>query len=301
MIKLDDILSQVKQIADKQLKEENVSSIDPRILSLKKGVKYKGRFVPKLAKDDENDASETIVTFEEVGFTSRADGSYVFAGRSPKNAGISPKNDILNQTQWDAYTKAKARNDKPEMDLACKLIPKRKQLINFYLHSVEGEDDAAKSKIGKVVALRYPAQLNKEKQPSSEIYKKINEGLYGEKAAKIGTRAFDLSPKGRSFEIKVDTKGEWADYSASFDDAEDLGLTPAEIKNIVASAHDLKDFVPQVKTEAELKAILDEHWFVKTASKEDELDDELDDSKSDNIDKLLSDINDDGDDDLNFG
>lgn len=303
MLKLDEILGQVKQVEETKLKEENTSSVDPRVLQLKKHVKYLGRLVPYV--DDKNDAGNTIVTYEEVGFPSKADGSYVYCGRSPKNAGVAPKSDILNQTQWDSYKKCKDAGDKPGMDYACKLIPKRKQLVNFYLQSVEGDDDAAKEKIGTVLALRYPAQLDREKKPSSEIYKVISDALYGDKASKIGTRAFDLSPKGRSLEIKVGVKDKFPSYSASFDDAEDLGLTPAKIKELHASAHNLLEFVPEVKSDAELKKILDEHWFVKNAAKEDELEDESEDDItsdgddiSSQIDKALEDTDD--DDNLKF-
>lgn len=303
MLKLDDILGQVKQVEETKLKEENTSSVDPRILILKKNAKYLGRLVPYFDKKDPSDARNTIVTYEEVGFPSKADGSYVFCGRSPKNAGVAPKSDVLNQTQWDSYKKCKEAGDKPGMDYACKLIPKRKQIVNFYLQGVEG-DDAAKEKIGKVLVLRYPAQLGKDKQPSSAIYKVVSDALYGDKAAKIGTRALDLSAKGRSLEIKVGVKDKFPDYSASFDDAEDLGLTPAQIKELHATAHDLSEFIPAVKSETELKQILDEHWFVKNAAKEDELDDNdgditgSDDDVSSEIDKALKDVSD--DDNMNF-
>ena len=287
-MKLEDILNQVKQVEEKKLKEEHVSSVDPRILTFKQGARYKIRLLPNT-----KDVANTFVTYEDVGFTSRAGGGeYVYAGRSPANAGVSLKNDILRKVQWDAYSKAKERGDKPEMDAACKLIPNRKQMINGYLHDVEG-DDASKAKVGQVIVLRYPARVNKQKEPTSEIYAAVHDGLFGSKASKIGGKALDLSSKGRSLEIKVTEKDGWNAYSSSWDDAEDLDLSPAKIKEIMESVHDLTELVPAVKPDEELKQLLDEHWFVKSATKEDELEeDELPtDDGDDNIDDLLEGIN----------
>src|SRR6478735_6018162 len=103
-VKLEDILNQVKEVEEKTIKEENQSTLDPRILQLKKGVTYHGRLVPRIVDDS---AKNTFVTYEEVGFTSHSDGTYVYCGRSPKNGGVPSKNDLINKTQWDAYTKAK--------------------------------------------------------------------------------------------------------------------------------------------------------------------------------------------------
>lgn len=298
-VKLEDILSQVKEVEEKSLKEESQSALDPRILQLKKGVTYHGRLVPRIVDDS---AKSTFVTYEECGFTSHSDGTYVYLGRSPKNGGVPSKSDLINKTQWDAYTKAKERGDEAAMKETYKLIPRRKQAVNYYLHGVDGDDEAAKAKIGTTTVLRYPAQLNKQKEPTSEIYKKIYAGLFGEKVGKIGAKAIDLSAKGRSLVIKVGTKGEWASYEAEFDDAEDLGLTAAQIKDILASAHDLTEFVPAVKSEQELKQILDEHWFVKNAAAQDEVDTSDDSSGGDEIDNVLKDLNPDEEDDnkLNF-
>lgn len=266
-MKLEDILSQVKAVEDKKLKEEHVSGSDDRVLTFKKGATYKGRIVPYI-----KDVANTFVTWEDVGFNSRAGGGeYVFLGRSPMNAGVSAGKDVIKKVQWDAYSKAKARGDEAEMKLACKLIPNRKQTVNFYLQEVTG-DDKAKEHIGKVMALKYPARVDKKKEPTSEIYKTIHGALFGAKASKIGGKALDLSDKGRSLEIVVGSNGEWNTYSASFDDSEDLGLTAAQIKAIHESAHDLTEFVPEVKSDDELKQLLDEHWFAKNAALEDELD-----------------------------
>jgi hypothetical protein len=266
-MKITDILNQVRAVEEKKLKEEHVSGADPRVLTFKKGATYKGRLLY-----NEKDVDNTFVSYEDVGFTSKSGNSeYVFLGRSPTNAGVPIKNDLIRKTQWDEYKKAKDSGDEVGAKAACVLIPSRKQLVNFYLHEVEG-DDKAKEKVGQVVVLKYPARVDKDKKPSSEIYKIVFDGVFGEKAKKIGGKAFDLSPDGRSLEIKVGAKGDWNTYSASFDDADDLGLSDKEIAEKFNQVHDLTEFVPAVKSDEEIRQLLDEHWFVKNASLEDDID-----------------------------
>jgi hypothetical protein len=155
------------------------------------------------------------------------------------------------------------------------LLPQRKQVVNSYLISVDGDDPDAKEKIGEVVAVPYPAQVDREGVPISDIYKKIHSAIFGDMSKKIGAKALDLSEKGRSLIIKVTEKAGYNNYSeTAFDDAEDLGLSPSQIKEILNKAHDLSEFIPEVKSQDEIQKILDKHWFGTSATPDDELEEE---------------------------
>ena len=143
---IDDILNNINSLKETEEKNNKTvnSSVDPRILRFKKGCKYIGLFVPT--------AKDTLVPFEENGFTSRVDGSYVYLGRSYNDPLLKYKGEnIVNKTQWDAYKKAKEAGDEAAMKETYKLFSQRKQLVNFLLLQVVGDDADAKEKIGKVV------------------------------------------------------------------------------------------------------------------------------------------------------
>ena len=269
MDNITDILSQLKVVEDEKIKQKTTHEGD--FLQLKKDCTYYGRIVPNMAK-----VADTFVTWEEIGFMSKTSAKkYISAGRAPRDMNV--QKDIWSKIQWDEYTKYKEAGDTAAMESTYALIPKRKQAVNFYLHKVVGKDDDAKGKIGTVVKLRYPAQINnKTKLPSSAIYLKIHNALYDpERSKKIGGRAFDLGPNGRSLVVRVTEKKNYNNYDESeFDEAEDLGLSAEEIKTITASAHDLTESIPALKSQEELKDLLDEHWFGVDANSEDNLDDD---------------------------
>jgi hypothetical protein len=268
-LNLEDIINQVKAVEETKIqKEKGGYKGDPRILKFKKNCTYVLRLIPYI-----KDVNNTFVTYKEVGFKSPVDGTYVYGGRSPQDAGI--KEDLFKKTQWDHYSKAKERGDEVEQKASYKLLAQRKQAVNAYLVSVEGDDADAKEKIGEVVAIPYPAQVDREGVPISDIYKKIHSAIFGDMSKKIGAKALDLSEKGRSLIVKVTEKAGYNNYSeTTFDDAEDLGLSESQIREILNSAHDLTEFIPEVKSQDEIQKILDKHWFGTSASPDDELEEE---------------------------
>jgi hypothetical protein len=268
-LNLEDIINQVKAVEETKIqKEKGGYKGDPRILKFKKNCTYVLRLLPYI-----KDVNNTFVTYKEVGFKSLVDGTYIYGGRSPQDAGI--KEDLFKKTQWEHYSKAKERGDEVEQKASYKLLPQRKQVVNAYLVSVEGDDPDAKEKIGEVVAVPYPAQVDREGNPISDIYKKIHTAIFGEMSKKIGAKALDLSEKGRSLIVKVTEKAGFNNYSeTTFDDAEDLGLNDGQIREVLNSAHDLTEFIPEVKSQDEIQGILDKHWFGTSASPDDELEPE---------------------------
>lgn len=274
-LNVEDIINQIRVVEETNIqKEKNGYKGDPRILKFKKNCTYVLRLIPYI-----KDVNNTFVTYKEIGFKSRVDGSYVYCGRAPQDAGI--KDDVFKKTQWEHYSKAKEKGDEVEQKASYKLLPQRKQLCNAYLVSVEGDDAEAKEKVKTVVAFPYPAQVDKNGVPVSDIYKKIHSSIFGDMSKKIGSKALDLSEKGRSLIVKVTEKAGYNNYSeTTFDDAEDLGLSKQDITKIIESAHNLLEFVPEVKSTEEAKAILDKHWFGNDAN----LDDELEEDEKPSID-----------------
>ncbi len=292
MTNLDDILNNIgtlKDTEEKKNKTENTGSVDSRILRFKKGCKYIGRFVPT--------AKDTFVTYEEIGFTSRVDQSYVYTGRAYADPALKYKGEnILNKTQWEAYKAAKAAGDDAAMKETYKLFPQRKQLANFLLLEVIGDDAAAKAEIGEVKVVRYPATLDKEKNPKSAAYKAIFEGLLGAGQKKIGKKGYILPNTvndGVNFVFDVIDKGGFPNYDQSkFDLMEEhefeMKYTKEQVLEILNKAHDLNELVPPLKSPEEIKEILDLHWFGTSASAEDDVEVE-DDNR---IDTTLSDEDD---------
>ena len=268
MLNLEDILNKVKQVEETSINKEKSGSKDARLLTFKKGNTYTLRLVPKIIKEVDNIA----VTWKEIGFPSVIDGSYIYGGRSPQDAGI--KDDPFKTTQWSAYTKAKESGDADAQKRSYKLIPNRKQVMNAYLVSVEGDDADSKAKVGTVVVIKYPAQVDKDGNPVSDIFKKIHGALMGDMVKKIGTKAVDLSEKGKSLIIKVTDKAGFNNYDTMFDDSESLDLTPAKITELIESGHNLTEFVPEVKTTEEIRKILDTHWFGNSATSDGDLDED---------------------------
>jgi len=294
-IALDDILDNIntlKETEDQKNKLDN-STIDPRILRFKKGVKYIGRFIP--TSKDQN----TFETYEEIGFTSRTDGTYVYMGRAYADPALKYRGEnIVNKTQWDAYKAAKAANDEAAMKETYKFFPQRKQMVRFLLLDVIGDDPAAKNDIGTVKVARYPASLDKEKNPKSSAFKAITEGLLGEGKKKIGAKGFLLPTTvkdGVNFVFDITDKGGFANYDSSqFDLLEKyetkIELTKDQVMEILNNPINLTELIPALKTQDELKQLLDQHWFGTSASADDEINEETN--------SLLNHT--DGDDDIPF-
>lgn len=300
MFDTNSILEDIRNDVETRNKLNN-SSIDPRILTLKKGVKYRGRFVPK--------KNGTFVPYEENGFTSRTNDQYVFLGRSWSDPAVKNTGpDIVRTTQWDEYKAAKARGDEAAMKETYKLIPQRKQFVGFFLTQVEGDDPDGKEKIGTEVAIRYPASLNKDKTYRSKVAGDINDGLLDPKfKKKIGAKGL-LLPEyikdGVDFVFDVIEKGGYPNYDNSgFDliaDESTVALTKEQIMEILNNSINLEELVPALKTQEELKTLLDQHWYGTSASLDDDDVDSNDghssSSSNSSLKKLTAGLTDDDDD-----
>ena len=284
MSPLQNILDKINEAEEAKNKREESSFVrDERILKLNKNATYIGTLLP-----NKKDISNTFVRYQKIGFMSPITGKYIYLGRSPSDAGL--KEDVVRDIQWKEYNAAKEAGDEDARKKACRLIPQKERVVNFFLHKVIG-DDTQKSKEGTVVVLPYPAQTDKEGNPSSEIFKKIYHALKGDKAKKIGDKAFDLTAKGKTLIIKVTEKAGYNNYSETeFDDIEDdMVKSAAQIKEIEDSVHDLTEFIPEVKSKEELLELLNKFWYGKDdASPEDSLEDHEtpDDDDDDDDDEI---------------
>lgn len=296
MFDTNNILDNIRNEVETQNKRNN-SSLDPRILTLKKGVKYRGRFVPK--------NNGTFVAYEEIGFTSRTTGQYTYLGRAWSDPAVkNTGEDIVRTTQWDEYKAAKARGDEAAMKETYKLIPQRKQFVGFFLTQVDGDDPDGKEKIGTEVAIRYPASLNKDKTYRSKVANDINDGLLDPKfKKKIGAKGLLLPEHiedGVDFIFDVIDKAGYPNYDNSgFDliaDESSVNLTKEQVMQILNNSINLHELVPPLKTQEELKSLMDQHWFGTSASLDDELDDDQSHSSSNsNLKKLTQGLTDDDD------
>jgi hypothetical protein len=124
------------------------------------------------------------------------------------------------------------------------------------------------------------------------------DAIEGDDADQFGMRVFDLSENGCSLRIKVEEQGGYPTYVASkfLMPKAIKGIEPDEVYNAL---HDL-EAVNEVKSQAELQAMLDEHFHcvtpgtspaaeatqaeVKSIVKEDDDDDIPFDSKSEDLD-----------------
>ncbi len=279
MFDLDSILNQVKETNNKQVEAATSGTYkeDERLLRPKIGHTYYLRLLSESPK--KVGKINVTLPWKEYAFTSRVDGSYQYLGRALMDASPSDTDkDLVRKAQIDAYTLAKKNEDADLKKAANGLWPKGKEIINVYVHNVEGDDEKEKEKIGKVFGWKYNASVdNKTGAPRGDIYEVLVEALSGAKSGKIGKKAFDLSENGRSVCLKVTGQPMPGNkmipkYAVSFEDAEDIGVPANKEMSIREMAHDLSEFVPAVKSQDDIKKILDQHWYGTSASPDDEID-----------------------------
>lgn len=250
MINLDELVDTLN-VVNESSKEENTKVVDENFLQLSAGHTYTFRLLPNI-----HNPAKTFTSYEEYGFKSVDGGRYIYAGRTPHSVG---KKDIIKDLQWATYSEAKKVGDEVGMKRSYELFPQQKQMVNVYMVDNTENPDLN----GTVKILRYSAKTNKDKVPSSPIFGKIYDGIFGSDKSEIGKRAFDLSGDGVNFQIKVEKNaGGWNDYSkSSFKFPSSLGLTEERIAEIYKETKDLETFIPEVKSDEDLKSLLDVHWY----------------------------------------
>ena len=191
------------------------------------------------------DPSKTFFHYFQHGWNSFATGQYTsaislqtFGERDPI---AEERYKILRTGNEEEKEKAKA------------IMRSEKWLVNVYVVN----DPVNPENNGKVKMLRYGKQ----------IHNIITDAIEGEDASELGARIFDLSPNGCNFRVKVEKQGDFPTYVSS-----KFGM-PGAIDNLDEDKHkELYDNVFElssvfnVKSADELKAMMDEHYYVRDAS-----------------------------------
>ena len=110
---------------------------------------------------------------------------------------------------------------------------------------------------GKVKMLRYGKQLQKV----------ILDAIEGEDAEEFGEKVFDFAQGNAVFKIKVDTNGDFANYTSSrFTTGTQFELGEQEQQRVFSELHDL-EAVYEPKSYDEVKAFYNTHFYVKEEAK----------------------------------
>lgn len=208
------------------------------IMKTTPGNTYTIRLLP-YAKDPKN----TFFHYFNHGWVSFATGQYVQA-LSPMTFG---ERDPIAEERFKIL-RTGTEDDKEKIKAVKRL---EKYLVNVYVI----DDSQNPDNNGKVKILRYGKQLHKI----------IMEAIEGEDAEEFGSRIFDLGTTGVNFKVKCENQGEFPTYvSSRFTTAGKLTLSEDEQKKIYDSAFDLTK-VYSLKSYDELKAMLNEHYYCKSA------------------------------------
>lgn len=209
------------------------------ILQLKPGNTYTVRLLPNT-----KNPKQSLFHHFTHGWNSLASGKYVSA-ISPTTFG---ERDPIAEERYKVL-RTGTEEEKEKM----KAIRRAEQwLVNVYVI----DDPSKPENNGKVKILRYGKQLGNI----------INSAISGDEAEEFGMRVFDLSKEGVNFKIKVEKQGDYPVYTSSrfTSVGKDLGLSGTKQDEILETTHDLEN-VFRVKTEDELKQMLDEHFYCKSA------------------------------------
>lgn len=219
--------------------DNNKSAIGD-ILKTPPGNTFTVRLLP-FAKDP----SKTFFHYYQHGWNSFATGQYTsaislqtFGERDPI---AEERYKILRTGSEEEKEKAKA------------IVRSEKWLVNVYVVN----DPVNPENNGKVKMLRYGKQ----------IHNIITDAIEGEDAAELGPRIFDLGPNGVNFRVKVEKQGDFPTYVSS-----KFGM-PSAIDNLDEDRHNTiyenvfeLSSVFSVKSATELKTMMDEHYYVRDAS-----------------------------------
>jgi len=207
------------------------------IMSCRPGNTYTVRLLPYGP-----DPAKTFFHYYNHGWTSFATGQYVQA-LSPQTFG---ERDPIAEERYKVLRTGN-QEEKEKMQAVKRL---EKWLVNVYVI----DDPTNPDNNGKVKMLRYGKQLHKI----------VTEAIEGEDAEEFGPRIFDLGSDGASLKIKVEDQGGYPTYvSSRFTTVGSVDLTEDEQKDIYDNVFKL-DEVFTLKSNDDLKAMLNEHYYCKT-------------------------------------
>lgn len=215
------------------------------ILQLKTGNTYTVRILPNV-----ENPKDTFFHHFVHGWTSFETGKYISA-LSPITFG---ERDPIAEERYKIL-----RMGTEEEKEKAKAIRRTEQwFVNIYVI----DDPVNPDNNGKIKVLRYGKQLHTI----------INSAIAGDDAEEYGAKIFDLGKDGVNFKIKVEKQGDYPVYTSSrfTSVGRDLGLGKDKQEEIYKSIIDLKT-IYRIKSEDELKQMLDEHYHCKKAEKESDV------------------------------
>ena len=228
--------------ADNESSKSGISEI----LKTEVGNTYTVRLLP-FGKDPK----KTFFHFFQHGWNSFATGQYTSA-LSLQTFG---ERDPIAEERY----KILRTGSEEEKEKARAIVRSEKWLVNVYVVN----DPVNPDNNGKVKILRYGKQ----------IHNIIMDAIEGEDSADFGPRIFDLGPNGVNFRVKVEKQGDFPTYVSSkfaMPSAID-GLDEDNHNKIYDNVFDLSTIFT-VKSYDELKAMLNEHYYVAdTSSSVDEV------------------------------
>lgn len=208
-----------------------------KYLKTEVGNTYTVRLIPNI-----KDPKKTFFHFFTFGWKSFSTGQYTSVV-SPQSFG---ERDPINEYRF----KVLKSGTEAEKAKAKEIYRKENWMANVYVIN----DPKNPENNGTVKIFKFGRQLHKI----------IMEAIEGEDAESLGSRIFDLTPKGVDFKIKVEPQGEYPSYLTSkftMPRAID-SMTDAKILEVYNSAHDLEK-TQTVKSYDELVKVLDEHFHAK--------------------------------------
>jgi len=214
------------------------------LMVFKPGNTYTVRLLPVVKKP-----SDTFFHYYAHGWNSLATGQYVSAV-SPTSFG---DRDPIAEERYKVL-----RTGSEEEKEKIKVIRRTEHwLVNVFVV----DDPTNPENNGQVKVLRYGKQLDKI----------IKDAISGDGKEEYGARIFDLGPNGVNFKIKVEKQSDYPWYASSrFTTAgTDLKLTEERQKEIYNGVKDLTA-VFRIKSQDELKQMLDEHYYCKATNTEEE-------------------------------
>lgn len=214
-----------------------------------------------------------MAEYDEVSFNSRLDGTFQYLGLSPQSISLGKnilKTDPISKRLWKAWNAVKDSNDKAAQTEALQLVKKTRRLANVYV--ISDSTDVENNK--KVKILNFGAGFNnKTKAPTGNIWKKLHSAIQGDLMESYGARLFDLGEDGINVILTVKEKkiGQKTipEYDVNFVPRKKADAVPAKAQGeLIAQAHALEKFIPELKSIDEMESILMEHWDCSEASSE---------------------------------
>jgi len=233
----------IKSALTKQTETQSTKFKD--FLKTEPGNTYTVRLLPYVG-----DPSKTFFRYYSYSWNSFANGQFTTVV-SPATWG---ERDPISEERYRILR----TGTEEEKKKAAALTRRENWLVNIYIVN----DPVNPDNNGQIKVLRFGRQLHKI----------IMDAISGEDAEDFGPRIFDLSPKGCNFKIKVERQGDYPTYvSSKFVSPREIeDLDESSYKEIYKNVKDLESYVT-LKTQDELKEILDIHYHCKEDEPEPEI------------------------------